>query len=273
MTWAFAGVDPRASLARTPTVDKLAPMPTGEDGQRPPTRDEITAALARSLANAVVPVDEDLWERRMRALTLRNGGHTYARIAAELGVHPDTVRNDVHIAKREVLSESIEEGVARQVSVLRDMQHGAYSLAMNGDKDSIMAIVRCLEQEAKLRGFYAPTRQITGISDVDFAQQAADLIAKLGLVPPRELMGGVSGSPRPAITADVSEVIDGIIERVMVGGNPIGFDMVAVALPVEDEPADRAVDRAISDEAVSRAAAEAITGGERGADNERWSNL
>lgn len=241
-----------------------------------PTRDEITAALAASLREASalpVPVDEELWERRMRALTLRNGGHTFSQIAAELGVHPDTVRTDVRIAKREVLSDSIEEGVARQVSVLRDMQHGAYSMAMAGDKDAIMAIVRCLEQEAKLRGFYAPTRQITGISDVDFAEQAAALIEKLGLTPPRELLAGFGDRGRGEITAHVSEIIDGVIERIQVDGQPIGFDIVAKAINVDDEPVEKTAERAISEETISRAAAEAITGGDEADEAEPWSNL
>lgn len=245
-------------------------------GKRPPSRDEITKALAASLGKSAAlpaPIDEELWERRMKALTLRNGGHTFAMIAADLGIHPDTARTDVRIARSEVMAETIDEGVSRQVSVLRDMQHGAYPAAMAGDKDAIMAVVRCLEQEAKLRGFYAPTRQIASINDVDFAQQVAELIGKLGLSPSRELMASLGGGNHPDITAEVSEIIDGVLERIMVDGEPIGFDVVAAPLPIEDEGFDLSLQRAISQEAVSEAAAEAITGGESAGNDARWSNL
>lgn len=272
----------RASLALTRSVDKLTPMPTGETGDRLPSRDEITAALTKALSSTPA-VDEELWERRMRALFLRNMGGTFTQVATELGVHPDTARADVKIALREVMAMTMEDRLARQLSILQDLTRGAYAGAMNGDKDSIMAIVRCLEQEAKLCGMYAPTRQITAPSDIDFSQQAATLIGKLGLEPPRELMAGLglaalnSGSAQGTITADVSEIIDGVLERITIAGEPIGFDIVASAVIFGPDSDERevvgAAMRSVTEETLSRAAAEAITGGEKSNDAAPWSNL
>jgi hypothetical protein len=250
----------------------------------PPTADDLTRAIA---AGVKAPVDETLWERRMKALTLRNAGGTFAQIAAQLGISPTVCRADVRQALREILSETTEDFIARQRSVLLDLQRGAYPLALKGDKDSIMAIVRCLEQEAKLLGLYAPARVVAGISNVDFAEQAADLISSLGLVPPKELTQHVrreyANDAERAVAAagmaaadqilDASEVVDGVIERIA----GLGIDIPAYDLPVD--PADGQLESAITDEAVSAAAAAAIDpetyGGDRQADPEHggWSNL
>jgi hypothetical protein len=225
------------------------------------TADAITRAVA---AGVIAPVDEELWERRMRALTLRNMGCTFSVIAAELGVSATVARADVRVAYREVLNETTEDFVARQRSVLLDCQRGAYPLAMQGDKDSIMAIVRCLEQEAKLLGLYAPARMAVGISDVDFAEQAAELISKLGLTPPKELMPHATGTERAELAANLaratealnaSEIVDGIIERIA----DLGFDIPAFDLPIDADPyfVDR-VAADIGDNAIGAAAAAAI---------------
>ena len=239
------------------------------------TADDITRAVAagivsNQLAGAGVPIDEELWERRMRAATLRNMGCTFTRIAAELGISASVARADVRLAYREVLNETTEDFVARQRSVLLDCQRGAYPLAMQGDKDSIMAIVRCLEQEAKLLGLYAPARMAVGISDVDFAEQAAELIAKLGLQPPRELMphgrsidaagvavAGVAGAGAGSVAdelVDAGEIVDGIVERFIWPAGVVGFDLPAFDLPLGAEP----LGADIGDAAISAAAAAAI---------------
>ena len=123
----------------------------------------------------------------MRALTMRNAGATYAKIAEQFGVSTLTVRKDVRLALREVISETAEDMVARQRGILLDMTRANYPAALSGDLGAQSAIVKCLEHEAKLFGLYAPTRVNVGVSDTEFAAQAAELIAALGLEPPREL--------------------------------------------------------------------------------------
>lgn len=139
------------------------------------------------VAAGIPAPDETLWERRMRALTMRNAGATYAKIAEQLGVSTLTVRKDVRLALREVIAETAEDMVARQRAVLLDMTRANYPAALQGDLGAQNAIVRCLEHEAKLFGLYAPTRVAVGVSDTEFASQAAELITALGLEPPAEL--------------------------------------------------------------------------------------
>jgi len=139
------------------------------------------------VAGSTAAPDETLWERRMRALTMRNAGATYAKIAEQFGVSTLTVRKDVRLALREVVSETAEDMVARQRGILLDMTRANYPAALQGDMAAQSAIVKCLEHEAKLFGLYAPTRVNVGVSDTEFAAQAAELIAALGLEPPREL--------------------------------------------------------------------------------------
>lgn len=155
-------------------------------------------------AGRVTPIDEALWERRLRALTMRNAGATFQRIADQMGLSAATVRNDVRMALREVVSETAEDMVARQRSILLDMTRSLYPNALQGDLDAQKQIIRILDHEAKLFGLYAPTRVNVGVSDTEFAEQAAELIAQLGLEPPRELMRGVR---RPeAIPGEVLDV-------------------------------------------------------------------
>lgn len=123
--------------------------------------------------------DETLFERRMRAMTLRNGGATYTQIAERCGTSATQARNDVTWALRHFASESAEDLIARQRSVLHDLQRAHYVRAMSGDKDSSKVVIECLEHEAKLLGLYAPQRMAIGITDTEFARDAAELIADL----------------------------------------------------------------------------------------------
>lgn len=149
------------------------------------------------VAFGVRPVDETLWERRMRALTLRNAGLTYAKIGDQQGTNAATARNDVRVALREVINETAEDMLARQRSVLADMQRAHYPAALQGDVAATAAVLRCLEHEAKLFGLYAPARVSVGVTDTEFAAQAVELITALGLQPMPEL------ERSPAIEAEI----------------------------------------------------------------------
>ncbi len=163
----------------------------------------VTAPTPDDIAASSPAPDESLWERRMRALTMRNAGATYARIADQMGLTTQTVRADVRKALREVINETAEDMLARQRSILLDLTRSNYAAALSGDRDATGVILRVLEHEAKLFGLYAPTRVAVGVSDTEFAEQAAELIASLGLEPPRELARAVS---RPVIDADIADV-------------------------------------------------------------------
>lgn len=146
-----------------------------------------TKVTVSDVAAGTSPPDETVWERRMRALTLRNAGMTYQAIADKLGVSSGLVRRDIRMALREVVSETAEDMLARQRGILFDLQRQAYPAALNGDRDAQAMILKTLDHEAKLFGLYAPTRVAVGVSDTEFAEQAAELISSLGLEPPKEL--------------------------------------------------------------------------------------
>lgn len=182
-----------------------------------------TRVTPDDVAGATAAPDETLWERRMRALTMRNAGATYAKIAEQFGVTTITVRKDVRLALREVVSETAEDMVARQRGILLDMTRANYPAALQGDMAAQSAIVKCLEHEAKLFGLYAPTRVSVGVSDTEFAAQAAELIAALGLEPPKEL--------RSADVIDV-ETDDTIAHA------PDGSDVTNDPAPIPSHPKD-----------------------------------
>lgn len=195
---------------------------------------------ATDVAAALPAEDETLWERRMRALTLRNAGATFRQVAEKTGVSPAQARKDVSLALREVVAESAEDMISRQRSILFDIQRANYSAAASGDIDAAKIILSTLEREAKLFGLDAPTRVNVGVSDVEFAEKTATLISSLGLQPPREL-ATMSAKVREAIDA---EVVD----------DPLPFDLAE-----PDDPDD--------------SAGVASEGTDAPPDDEPWSNI
>lgn len=180
----------------------------------------VTAA---DVAAATPADDETLWERRMRALTLRNAGATFRQVAEKTGVSAAQARKDVSIALREVVAESAEDMISRQRSILFDIQRANYSAAASGDIDAAKIILSTLEREAKLFGLDAPTRVSVGVSDVEFAEKTAALISSLGLQPPREL-ATMSAKVRETLDAEVVELLPFDVADGSVGGASEGDD-------------------------------------------------
>jgi hypothetical protein len=165
------------------------------------------------IADAPLPEDATVWDRRMKALTLRNAGATYARIGVETGVSEIQARRDYKAAVKEIVAIPVDQMVERQRAILLDIQRVNYSAALQGDKEAQGVILRSLEHEAKLFGLYAPTRVNVGVSESEFARQAAELLAVIGPEPLRELAGAMHPPPGPAEVAvdeiiEVAEVID-----------------------------------------------------------------
>lgn len=179
--------------------------------------------------------DATLWERRMKALTLRNAGATYPRIAEQLGVTEMRARKDVRKAILEVVKLPVDQMVDRQRAVLLDIQRVNYHQAMSGDRDAQTMIIRCLEHEAKLYGLYAPARVNVGISESDFAQQAAELLAAVGTEPLRELAGLRAGKTAPPSPPPTPERSSSGNDLELVQPGAIGvLDAETVPLPDDD---------------------------------------
>ena len=120
---------------------------------------------------------------------MRNAGATFPKIAETLGIAEKTARLDVRKAIAEVVQLPVDQMVERQRAILLDITRVNYPAAMGGDRDAQAVLLRVLEHEAKLYGLYAPARVSVGISETEFASQAAELLAALGTEPLRELAG------------------------------------------------------------------------------------
>jgi len=172
------------------------------------------------LADADVAEDTESWERGYKALTMRNAGATWAKIAANFDVSPQQIRYDVRRVMREIVKVPVDEMVARQRAILLDITRVNYPAALGGDASAQAMLMKVLEHEAKLYGLYAPTRVQVGISESEFAAQAAELLEALGTEPLRALAGealpvvegevlddgSVDNGPEPVAVSDWSNV-------------------------------------------------------------------
>lgn len=167
------------------------------------------------IAGGTLPPDASVWDRRMKALTMRNAGATFPRIAEQLGVSEMTVRNDIHKAVQEVVRMPVDQMVDRQRAILLDITRVNYPAAMGGDREAQGVLLRVLEHEAKLFGLYAPARVTVGISEQEFAAQAAELLTVLGTEPLRELAGSAytAADETPPLDAEiVAQVADAPVQ-------------------------------------------------------------
>ncbi|AWN04265.1 Rnase E [Gordonia phage Sour] len=179
-----------------------------ERGNPRPTADEI--------AEAARPEDETIFERRMKSLTLRNGGATYTQIAERMGVSVPTARKDVRLALREIVNEPAEDMIARQRAVLHDLHRAHFARALTGDIESTRMVFEGLKLEAQLFGLNAPQRVAVGVTDMEFAEQAAELIAGLDRMPHAEMLASLDpetrahlGLPGSSPTSAAPETIEG----------------------------------------------------------------
>lgn len=158
----------------------------------------MTAAMADD--GDVVPLpDETLFERRMKVLTLRHANMTFSEIGNALTpkISAQTARNDYHRALRELSTINHQEIVARQRAMLVDLQGAHFATAINRTSpdrfDAAKIVLKAMEREARLTGADAPTRVLAGITDTEFANEAAALIDAIAQIDPtglKELSNG-----------------------------------------------------------------------------------
>ena len=144
-------------------------------------------------------LDAELLARRTKVMFLRNAGATWAAVAKETGVSIATCRKDYQVVCRDINNEQPADVVARHRAVIFDIQRANYPAMMRGDKDAAATILRALDREAKLLGLDAPTRILAGVSDVEFANEAARLIERITTLDPttmKELGRATSTGPQ-----------------------------------------------------------------------------
>ena len=183
--------------------------------------------------------DDELYERRMRVLSLRLGGMTYREIATVLKISPDAARRDEAAAKRIMAGDDIEGVIAGQRAVLADVRKANYRAMLGGDKDATANILKGLDHEAKLLGLYAPTRISTGPSHIEFSERAAELITAISPDTLKELLRGTSADPRIAEQREHEREQDEAIDAEVVSTVDDDADAPVDVGPVEDTgPAD-----------------------------------
>lgn len=157
-------------------------------------------------------ISEEILERRTKVMFLRNAGGTWREIARACGVSVPTVMKDYRVVCRDINNEQPEAVIARHRAVIYDIQRANYANMMRGDKDAAAIILRALDREAKLLGLDAPTRILAGVSDIEFANEAARLIERINALDPTTLeelqRARESLETPPVIDADTDDTPD-----------------------------------------------------------------
>lgn len=166
------------------------------------------SARLEAFANGTVPPDETTFERRIRVVMLRNAGVTFTDIARKESISTTQARKDLTAGLRDLLADTAEDMIARQRSVIIDVQKANYKKMLEGDVDAARLILSSLEREAKLFGLDAPTRVNVGVSDIEFAEKTAALIESVGGTPPADLLKAIGHRAGAARDGGDATVID-----------------------------------------------------------------
>lgn len=201
----------------------------------------MTVALNDDGAEDRHVLDETLWARRLQVLSLRNAGMTYQQIANAQGISPAMVRRDEQIALRELASGQIDLIIAKHRSVVLDAQRANYPAMLDGsDRKAQVAATKIifdgLTHEAKLLGLYAPTRVVTGVSEVEFSERFVDLISQVSPDTLKELLRGSTGLARHA-GQHADQPVDAEVVTFPGNAGPGAAD-AALAAPPAGPPAD-----------------------------------
>ena len=142
-------------------------------------------------------------DRAQRAVALRIEGRAYAAIAEELGWRDESgARHAVDRLLSRIEHESITELRTVEGRRLDKLQEAVWTAALRGETDSVKTALQIMARRAKLYGLDAPERINVGISETEFASQAAELLAVMGEAPLREL------ARMPAVAAHALPVVD-----------------------------------------------------------------
>lgn len=165
------------------------------------------------------PVDETLYERRSRALSLRMAGGTFTQIATKLNVSAAQARKDVERARRDIIDSATRESlIADHRAIILDIRRSFYGPMTSRDTsnservEAAKLVLSTLQREAELFGLDAPKRMSLGVgTDVEFAETLAALIESVGYAPPADLMFAARGERIDSTSSEntIENTIDG----------------------------------------------------------------
>lgn len=107
-------------------------------------------------------------ERQLLALDLRKQGMTYRQIAARLDSNHVTIYNDIHRELKRLADESLDSTIELRQLKLEQIDlaiKGLMPFVMAGSPAHTMAFTKCIAEQAKLQGLYAPEKQEMIIDD------------------------------------------------------------------------------------------------------------
>lgn len=213
-------------------------------------------------------LDGERWARRTKVMFLRNGGVTWAKVAAEVGVSEKTARKDYELVCRDINNEDPAHVVARHRAQIYDVCRAMYPRLMGQNfdqaRDAAVVILRAQERESKLLGLDSPTRVLATLSNEDFATEAARLITSIQQLDAATLKELSSAQDPDLITIDAE--VEGVVEqesdqkRVENSSSDGSGNLHAVADGAGECPEDQAIDRSSGPDVLP-------------ADDDDWSNL
>lgn len=98
-----------------------------------------------------------IYERALKARSMRIAGLTYEQIGAKLSISVDTVRRDLERVKVDFPERTAKELTGDQNAKLEVMLTPMVLKAAAGDTKAVMAAVKLLEHQAKLFGLFDMT--------------------------------------------------------------------------------------------------------------------
>jgi hypothetical protein len=99
-------------------------------------------------------------EKERQVIELRRAGYTFDDIAKAVGYAYSSGAHQAfrRALKRTLIEAGIEELREQELDRLDRLQRSLWTQALTGDTKAALAILRFMEQRAKLLGLYAPTR-------------------------------------------------------------------------------------------------------------------
>ncbi|AFA74241.1 hypothetical protein GPOL_c32270 [Gordonia polyisoprenivorans VH2] len=182
------------------------------------------------MTNNSIPQPDER-DRASTALALRIEGQPYRVIAEHLGYRDESgARKAVDRLLTRIEHERVDELRQIEGQRLDALMAGHWDAALAGDVDAARVVLGVIDRRAKLFGLNAPTAVAVGvgqITDREFAEQAAELIAGLRPDMARELRGAVP----PVHDASRTAVPEGYDTR-----EPVSSASVAHSAETTNEP-------------------------------------
>jgi len=135
-------------------------------------------------------------EKERQVIELRRAGYTFDDIAKAVGFAYSSGAHQAYrrALKRTLIEAGVEEAREQELDRLDRMQRALWTQALSGDTKAALAVLRFMEQRAKLLGLYAPTRITADVTTYEGGGDIDSEVRRLAqLLANAENSGGESG--------------------------------------------------------------------------------